>query len=148
MAEYDQIMQALRNAHAAGDTAAAQRLAQMAKAARATAAPLRQAAGTPTAGYNPPERTLGQQIYENVIGSGAVNTPGERAGQLVRGVAPALARGAMELVGLPGTLSSLADVGLQKIGLLPADMPPSPVFSALSGAGLRSGASALTGGET
>lgn len=34
MAEYDQIMQALRNAHAAGDTAAAQRLAQMAKAAK------------------------------------------------------------------------------------------------------------------
>ena len=110
--------------------------------------PLRQAAGTPTAGYNPPERTLGQTIYENVIGSGAVDTPGERAGELIRGVAPALSRGAMELVGLPGTLSSLADVGLQKIGLLPADMPPSPVFSALSGAGLRSGASALTGGET
>jgi hypothetical protein len=42
----------------------------------------------------------------------------------------------------------LADVGLQNIGLLPTDMPPSPVFSALSGAGLRSGASALTGGET
>lgn len=34
MAEYDQIMQALRNAHAAGDTAAAQRLAQMAKSAK------------------------------------------------------------------------------------------------------------------
>jgi len=148
MAEYDQIMQALRNAHAAGDTAAAQRLAQMAKAAKATAQPLRQAAGTPTAGYNAPERTVGQQIYENVIGSGAVDTPGERAGELVRGVAPALARGAMELVGLPGTLSGLLDVGAQKIGLMPENMPPSPVFSALSGAGLRSGASALTGGET
>ena len=34
MAEYEQIMRALRNAHAAGDTAAAQRLAQMAQAAR------------------------------------------------------------------------------------------------------------------
>lgn len=33
MADYDQIMTALRNAHAAGDTAAAQRLAAMAKAA-------------------------------------------------------------------------------------------------------------------
>lgn len=95
-----------------------------------------------------PERTIGQTIYENVIGSGAVDTPGERAGELIRGVAPALTRGAMELVGLPGTLSGLLDVGAQKIGLMPENMPPSPVFSALSGAGLRRGASALTGGET
>ena len=113
--------------------------------------PSRQAANTPTAGSTPqpvPERTLGQTIYENFIGSGPADTPGERAGQYVRGVVPALARGAMELVGLPGTLGNLADVGLQNIGLLPTDMPQSPVFSALSGAGLRSGASALTGGET
>lgn len=34
MADYDQIMKALRNAHAAGDTAAATRLAAMAKAAK------------------------------------------------------------------------------------------------------------------
>lgn len=143
-----QLKDAARKALAAGDNAAAKRLIAAARAAGAQTMPLRQTAGTPTEGYNPPERTLGQTIYENVIGSGAADTIGERAGQLVRGVAPALARGAMELVGLPGTLSGLADVGLQKIGLLPADMPPSPVFSALSGAGLRRGASALTGGET
>ena len=109
---------------------------------------LRQAAGTPTEGYNPPERTTGQWLLENVIGSGAVDTPGERAGELIRGVAPALSRGAMELVGLPGTLSGLLDVGAQKLGLMPENMPPSPVFSALSGEGLRRGASVLTGGET
>lgn len=39
MADYDQIMQALRNADAAGDTAAAQRLAEMARAARQTQQP-------------------------------------------------------------------------------------------------------------
>ena len=40
MADYEKIMQAVRNAHAAGDTEAATRLAQMAKAARAeTSAP-------------------------------------------------------------------------------------------------------------
>jgi hypothetical protein len=110
--------------------------------------PTRQAAGTPTEGYNPPERTIGQTIYENVIGSGAVDTPGERAGELIRGVAPALSRGAMELVGLPGTLSGLLDVGAKKVGLLREDAPPSPVFSALSGEGLGRAASALTGGET
>lgn len=37
MSEYDQIVKALRNAHAAGDVAAATRLAQMAKAAQAPA---------------------------------------------------------------------------------------------------------------
>lgn len=143
-----QFKDAARKALAAGDAPAAKRYIDAARAVAAQAQPLRQAAGTPTTGYNQPERTLGQQIYENVIGSGAVDTPGERAGELVRGVAPALTRGAMELVGLPGTLSSLLDVGAKKVGLLREDAPPSPVFSALSGAGLRSGASALTGGET
>lgn len=38
MADYEQIMKALRNAHAAGDTAAAQRLAKMAQEARSAAA--------------------------------------------------------------------------------------------------------------
>lgn len=161
MADYDQIMQALRNAHAAGDTAAAQRLAQMAMAAKETAQPLRQAAGTPTAGYNLPERPIGQTIYENVIGSGAIDTPGEQFGQLLRRggeyLAPGelfrsggagAARGAMELAGLPATVGGLMDVGAQRLGLLPEDMPPSPVFSTLSGAGLRDIASSATGGAT
>lgn len=143
-----QLKDAARKALAAGDAPAAKRYIDAARAAAAQAQPLRQAAGTPTAGYNPPERTLGQTIYENVIGSGAVDTPGERAGELIRGAAPALTRGAMELIGLPGTLSSLMDVGAKKIGLLREDAPPSPVFSALSGEGLGRAASAVTGGET
>ena len=143
-----QLKDAARKALAAGDNAAAKRLIDAARSAGATAQPLRQAAGTPTAGYNQPERTIGQQIYENVIGSGAVDTPGERAGELIRGAGAGFARGAAELVGLPGTVSGLMDVGAQKLGLLPADMPPSPVFSALSGAGLREAAGAATGGAT
>lgn len=111
-------------------------------------APLRQAAGTPTEGYNPPERTIGQTIYENVIGSGTVDTPGERAGELIRGTGAGFIRGAAELVGLPGTIGGLMDVGAQKLGLLPADMPPSPVFSATSGAGIRDVLSGATGGAT
>lgn len=49
MADYETIMKALRNAHAAGDTAAAQRLAQMAKEARgqAQAAPAPQVQADP-----------------------------------------------------------------------------------------------------
>ena len=60
------------------------RVAKQETAARR--APLRQASGTPTEGYNPPERTIGQTIYENVIGSGAVDTPGERLGELIGGL--------------------------------------------------------------
>lgn len=122
------------------------RVAQQETAARR--APVRQAAGTPTEGYNPPERTIGQTIYENVIGSGAVDTPGERLGELIGGLGAGVSRGAMELVGLPGTVGGLMDVGAQRLGLLPEDMPPSPVFSALSGAGLREAAGAATGGAT
>jgi hypothetical protein len=95
-----------------------------------------------------PERTLGQTIYENVIGSGEVDTPGERLGELVRGVGAGAVRGATELVGLPGTIGGLMDVGAQRLGLLREDAPESAVMSALSGEGLRSGLSAITGGET
>ena len=122
------------------------RVAKQETAARR--APVRQAAGTPTEGYNPPERTIGQTIYENVIGSGAVDTPGERLGELIGGLGAGVSRGTMELVGLPGTVGGLMDVGAQRLGLLPEDMPPSPVFSALSGAGLREAAGAATGGST
>lgn len=57
MAEYEQIMRALRNAHAAGDTAAAQRLAQMAQAARGqAAAPRERSQPNPDGTYGqPPE---------------------------------------------------------------------------------------------
>ena len=47
MADYDQIMRALRNAHAAGDTAAATRLAAMAKTAKAQPAPAQAAPQQP-----------------------------------------------------------------------------------------------------
>jgi hypothetical protein len=95
-----------------------------------------------------PERTLGQTIYENVIGSGAVDTPGERAGELVRGVVPALTRGAAELVGLPGTIGGGMDALAKRVGLLRQDAPESPVFSATSGANIRDVLSGATGGET
>lgn len=111
-------------------------------------APLRQAAGTPTEGYNPPERTLGQTIYENVVGSGAVDTPGERAGELIRGAGAGFIRGAAELAGLPGTVGQLLDVGAKRLGLLREDAPVSQVDALLSGAGLREAASAATGGAT
>jgi hypothetical protein len=89
-----------------------------------------------------------ETAYENVIGSGAIDTPGERIGSVIKAGGAGLVRGAAELVGLPGTVGRYTDIGLKKIGLLPENEPESPVFSALSGEGIRSGLSYITGGAT
>lgn len=106
--------------------------------------PLREAAGTPTAGYNVPERTMGQNIYENLIGSGAVDTPGERAGELVRGLGAGAMRGASQLAGLPGTIVDLLQMPAQKLGLMAEDVPG----GLPSGAELQQGLAAATGGAS
>jgi hypothetical protein len=112
-----QLKEAARKAYAAGDTAAAKRLIDAARNA-ASSAPVDQgqamrdriaAARAGTLQMQPgsaeaaaaaneqamaqmvPERTFGQTIYENVIGSGAVDTPGERIGELIRGGGAAVA---------------------------------------------------------
>lgn len=89
-----------------------------------------------------------ETAYENVIGSGAIDTPGERLGSVVKAGGAGLMRGAAEIVGLPGTAGKYMGIGMKKAGLIPEETPPSPVFSALSGEGIRSGLSALTGGAS
>lgn len=72
-----------------------------------------------------PARTVGQTIYENVIGSGEVDTPGERLGQTLQEVgragAAGVARGVTGLMDLPGLLmsgaGSLATRGLSAAGV-------------------------------
>lgn len=64
---------------------------------------------------------------------------------VITSIPPALARGAMELIGLPGTISDLPMQGAQALGLVPQDQD---VRSAVSGSRLREGAAALTGGAT
>ena len=58
-----------------------------------------------------PERTIGQTIFENVIGSGEIDTPGERLGAGIRDViqsgAAGLSRGVTGLLDLPGSLIEL-----------------------------------------
>lgn len=61
-----------------------------------------------------PERTLGQTIYENVIGSGEVDTPGERLGQYIRGGTAAVARGIADVPALPTNLAQLGAMGVEK----------------------------------
>lgn len=96
-------------------------------------------------------RSIGQTIYENVIGSGEGDTPGERLGQTInemgRAFFPGVARGAAELAGLPGTISDVMDVPFERMGLLP-DVEGLPSGSPLSGQVLRGLLSNATGGGT
>ena len=95
---------------------------------------------------------------ENFIGEGAVDTPGERVGEFIKNLggtvadtaasgATGLARGAAELVGLPGTIGNLMDMGFEKIGLIPEGAAEG-IQSPLSGAALRDYMSSATGGAT
>lgn len=61
-----------------------------------------------------PERTLGQTLYENIIGSGEVDTPGERLGQYIRGGTAAVARGIADVPALPANLAQLGAMGVEK----------------------------------
>lgn len=104
----DQMMQALRNAHSAGDTQAAQRIAGMINALPSQAPETK--------------RTLGQTIYENVVGSGEIDTPGERLGAAIGDVissgAAGVSRGLTGLADLPGAVveggGQLAMSGLER----------------------------------
>jgi hypothetical protein len=109
MEEYERIMRALRAAHAAGDEAGARRLAVMASRVRPQAeAPAAQ-----------PEQTrmqrIGQTLYENIIGSGEIDTPGERLGELVRGGTAAIARGMADVPALPANIAQLGAAGVERL---------------------------------
>jgi hypothetical protein len=54
-------------------------------------------------------------LYENIIGSGEVDTPGERLGQLIRGAGAATARGIADVPALPANLLQLAASGYEKL---------------------------------
>ena len=75
MADYDQIMKALRNAHAAGDTAAAKRLAAMATAAKPKA-PEQQAMPAGMEGFMQPPRADAPQTQPVQRETGIVEQTG------------------------------------------------------------------------
>lgn len=136
MADYDQIMTALRNAHAAGDTAAAQRLAAMAKAAKsepgqamqdriaaAKAGTLPMRPGSEMAAQAADEAALAQmQPAQGVMG---------QVGDIVAGTGAGALRGAAGLLDLPGDLAGayggLVGSALEKSGLV------SPEIARLAG---------------
>ena len=163
MADLDKIMTALRNAHAAGDTAAAKRLAAMAKAAQSPESPAMSEGRAKLSGMTqnpdvqPIPRSTGQALYDNLIGdpNDGVDSTGEKIGRTIGDMGKAagagLARGTAGLVGLPGTASDAVDAGLtyvgKKAGIIPQEWQ-APRASAVSGAKLTGAMSATTGGAT
>lgn len=107
MADYEQIMTALRNAHAAGDDAAARRLAAMAQAARND---------QPQENSQQSERSIGEALYENIIGRGEVDTAGERFGQNVGRVLRDVGRSAIS--GITQAVTSAADAPAAIMGAM------------------------------
>jgi hypothetical protein len=69
---------------------------------------------------------------------------GQTIADVLKSLGSGAARGSAQLVGLPGTISDLMDIGAKRAGLLTENAPGSP----LSGASLERGMSALTGGAT
>lgn len=78
---------------------------------------------------------LGETIYENVVGRGEVDTPGERLGELIRGAGAATARGMADVPALPVNVAQLAtagvDYGLNQAGLLDGPSMASRALDAL-----------------
>lgn len=92
----DQMMTALRNADAAGDTEAATRIAAMIKEASK-------------------DQSIGEMLYENIVGVGEADTPGEKLGQYIRGGGAALARGIADIPAIPANLAQLGALGVEKL---------------------------------
>jgi hypothetical protein len=101
--------------------------------------------------------SLGSTIYENVVGSGAVDTPGERAGELIKGGAAAITRGFADVAAIPGNMVQLG-VGASnwargKMGMDPINLDEQAIGSAVVNAvptseDTRGALSAVTGGAS
>lgn len=153
MATYDQIMTALRNAHAAGDTAAATRLAGMAKKIKASDIMAeRSAAQGGIAG------AVERAAPMNAAAMADMQPKTGVIEDVVKSAGAGLARGAAGILDLPGAafagMSSLAGKGLEATGLVSPEfaqqMAQSAAQSFPGGTGntFRSGAADLTGGAT
>ena len=168
---YENALAAMRKAYEAGDMASAKRMAAYAKKLQAQPAQeAPQAAQQPamtngfelgsgqlaTAGPGPTGQidpalyemgAIGRRMQPETLPRGAGGVASDVGGALVAGVT----RGAAGLVGLPGSLSDLADTGLtmagKATGIIPEDWQ-APAPSMLSGGSLQRGLSEVTGGAT
>lgn len=92
-------------------------------------------------------------IFENVVGSGEIDTPGERFGAAVNDTGKALfrgiGRGAMGLVTLPQTLGGFADAGMERVTGAPMQsaLPDAGAMAMQSYNGTFTGRPETTAGE-
>lgn len=61
-----------------------------------------------------PGERLGQLIQENITGRGEVDTPGERLGEFIRGAGAATARGIADVPALPVNVAQIGAMGVEK----------------------------------
>lgn len=103
------------------------------------------------------KRGLGAALYENIVGVGEVDTPGERAGELIKGGAAAVTRGFADVAALPGNLIDAGIAGSNwvrgKFGLDPINLDEQAIGGAVVGAipnsqDVRGAVSAVTGGAS
>ena len=93
-----------------------------------------------------PKRTFGEMLYENVIGSGEADTPGEKLGQYIRGAGAATARGIADVPAIPANLAQLGAMGVEKAFGMEEPSMVSRGLAALPDT--RNMLSAVTGGES
>lgn len=93
-----------------------------------------------------PKRTFGEMLYENVVGSGEVDTPGEKLGQYIRGAGAATARGIADVPAIPANIAQLGAMGVEKVFGMEDPSMVSRGLAALPDT--RNMLSAVTGGES
>ena len=157
----DQLMTALRNAHAAGDAASAQRIAQMIqgmespltpsaeKSLRASQDPMLPSPDTDVRSTDQYRRDVGLDVpiinAEAALQPQLMRADGSAGMDLLRAGASGLARGATELVALPATVGGGLDALYERLGLIP-DGAREGVPNV--GGAIRRVASSLTSGGT
>ena len=95
MATYEEYMNAARNADAAGDEAAARQLVQAAQRIKGSAP-----SGDKLT-FRKEGQTVGQALYENIVGQGEVDTLGEQIGDVIGTTAAGVLRGIKGTLELP-----------------------------------------------
>lgn len=61
------------------------------------------------------DRGIGEMLYENIVGVGEADTPGEKLGQYIRGAGAAVARGIADVPAMPANLAQLGAMGVEKL---------------------------------
>lgn len=61
------------------------------------------------------DQSIGEMLYENIVGVGEADTPGEKLGQYIRGGTAALARGIADIPAIPANIAQLGAMGVEKL---------------------------------